>query len=381
MNAPMRLAGEEPGQMVSDDPVRVMVVDDSAVIRGLISRWINEDPNLTVVSSVSNGELAIKAIGREDIEVAILDIEMPVMDGMTALPLLLEASPGLQVIMASTLTLRNADISIQAMSIGAADYLPKPESTREVNASEDFRRDLIAKVFTLGESSRRKTGKSSPSASSVRPEKAPALALAPTSEIVLRAPSPVVPTALAVGSSTGGPQALIKFFTSLADQPNVPIFVTQHMPATFTKLLAAHIAKATGWPCAEAVDGERAEAGHIYLAPGDFHMTLEQGHVLRLDQGPQVNFCRPSVDPMLESLCKIYKSGVLTVILTGMGQDGLEGARLVTQAGGTVIAQDEETSVVWGMPGAVASDGLCSAVLPLDVLGGAVDRVMGGLSL
>jgi two-component system chemotaxis response regulator CheB len=190
----------------------------------------------------------------------------------------------------------------------------------------------------------------------------------------------LVPSVLAIGSSTGGPQALLTLFETLKNKIKLPIFITQHMPPTFTTILAEHIASASGTRCAEAEDGEAVEEGRIYLAPGDYHMTVKRDGgkvVLSLNQDPPVNFCRPAVDPMLESLRAVYGSHVLTVILTGMGQDGLVGGRAIADEGGTVIAQDEETSVVWGMPGAVATGGVCSAVLPLDKIGPEILKITG----
>jgi two-component system chemotaxis response regulator CheB len=173
---------------------------------------------------------------------------------------------------------------------------------------------------------------------------------------------------IAIGSSTGGPQALFSLLSGLDVSLAQPILITQHMPSTFTSLLAVHISKASNMPCAEARDGELIRPGHIYLAPGDYHMVAERsgrGNVLRLTQNERENFCRPAVDPMLRSLIPLYGSQLLVIILTGMGSDGCKGSQAVAAAGGSVIAQDEETSVVWGMPGAVATAGVCSAVLPL----------------
>jgi two-component system chemotaxis response regulator CheB len=188
--------------------------------------------------------------------------------------------------------------------------------------------------------------------------------------IVLRQASREVPQAIAIGSSTGGPQALFRMLGALKGVLRQPVFLTQHMPATFTTILAEHVARASGYPSAEGVDGEPVRGGHIYVAPGEFHMVVEvkdrDEKVIRLNKAPPENFCRPSVDPMLRSLAAVYGSRVLTLILTGMGHDGLEGGRAIIAAGGTLIAQDEATSIVWGMPGAVATAGLCSAVLPLD---------------
>jgi two-component system chemotaxis response regulator CheB len=355
----------------STDAIRVMVVDDSAVIRGLIWRMLEPDGEITVVASASSGELAVKELSRTDVDVIILDIEMPVMDGLTALPKLLEADPGVKILMTSALTLNNAEISLRALQAGAADYVPKPTATGEISGGEDFHRDLLAKVKALGEARRRRQhskrrleGAGSRTLAAVPKPGVPAV-------IDLRQPGVQRPDILAIGSSTGGPQALLALLKEIPLDRRLPIVITQHMPPTFTTILARHITKSTEWPCTEGTDGEPISPGHIYLAPGDFHMVVEaegSQRVLHLNQGPPENFCRPAVDVMLRSVAKVYAGRVLTVILTGMGHDGLEGSKLIADAGGTIIAQDEATSVVWGMPGAVATAGLCSAVLPLNEL-------------
>jgi two-component system chemotaxis response regulator CheB len=321
---------------------------------------------------------------QHDIEVVILDIEMPVMDGLTALPKIIAARPGIKVIMASTLTRRNADISLQALSAGAADYVTKPGSTA-LTSAEDFKRELLAKVKALARARRNSAGSAQPVAQPLaqNPERAaaraPVAAVAVPRRIVLRHSNAEPFEALAIGSSTGGPQALFALLTAIRGRVNAPIFVTQHMPATFTTILAEHINRVSGWPAAEGVDGEVVKPGRVYVAPGSFHMVIEtqatQQRVIRLTATPPENFCRPSVDPMLRSLARIYGRRLLTVILTGMGHDGLAGGEAVTAAGGAVIAQDEATSVVWGMPGAVATAGICSAVLPLPELGPYISRL------
>ncbi len=290
---------------------------------------------------------------------------MPVMDGLTALPKLLEAEPGIEIIMASTLSTRNADISIRALNAGAADYVPKPTSSRDIRTGEEFRRELLTKVKTLGKVRRRRRSAARGKGLASGPGPYPA------KPIALRKPGPVRPEVLAIGSSTGGPQALFAVLGGLNPDIRQPILITQHMPPTFTTILAEHIARASGRPCAEAKNGDVVRSGHIYVAPGDFHMVVETNkaqRVFRLSKAPPENFCRPAVDPMLRSLAKVFGPGVLSVILTGMGRDGLNGGEAVTKAGGTVIAQDEQSSVVWGMPGAVATAGLCSAVLPITEL-------------
>jgi two-component system chemotaxis response regulator CheB len=376
-----------------------MVVDDSAVIRGLITRMLEGDPEVSVVASVGNGQLAVNQLERHphSIEVIILDIEMPVMDGLTALPLLLKADPNIKIIMASTLTKRNAEISLKALSAGATEYVPKPSTARELSGTEnDFKRELLDKVKNLGIIHRKQTGqpigpRAAPAARPSAPS-TPGAKLVPGAkpaapgtlkgwerrsqdQVVLRPTGTVKPDILAVGSSTGGPQALFEFFKRLPKTLGLPVVLTQHMPATFTSILAEHITRMTGWPCAEAKDGDLLEAGKILLAPGDFHMTVVQKgpqRVISLNQDTPENFCRPAVDPMFRSVVNIYGARVIAVILTGMGNDGEKGSHHVVNAGGTVVAQDEKTSVVWGMPGAVATAGLCSTVLPITELAGYV---------
>ena len=325
-----------------------MICDDSAVIRGAIARMLEADPAVHVVARVANGQAAIDQLQRISVDVLVLDIEMPVMDGMTALPLLLRADPGLKVLMASTLTTRGADIALRALRLGAADYVPKPSA---VHGDDTFRRELLAKVIGLARLRQR--------------AKAP---VRETAGLKLR-PAPIMPARLlAVGSSTGGPQALFTLVQGLGKTLNVPMVLTQHMPATFTPILAEHISKLGALPCAEAKDGEMLRAGHIYLAPGDRHLLVNAtagGLQARISTEPPENFCRPSVDPMLRSAATACDGKVLVAMLTGMGQDGLIGTRRVVDAGGGAVAQDESTSVVWGMPGAVAQAGLCHAVLPL----------------
>jgi two-component system chemotaxis response regulator CheB len=353
-----------------------MVVDDSAVVRGLIVRMLEADGGIEVVASVGNGQIAVSTLTRMDIDVIILDIEMPVMDGLTALPKLLQVDPDVRIIMASTLTLRNAEVSIRALQAGASDYIPKPSSSRELSGGMDFRRELIEKVHTLGRTRRvgRSRGPARPAPTRVR--FAPPLPPQPA-KVTLREPGRFRPEVLAIGSSTGGPQALFTLLKSIPKDIRLPIFLTQHMPATFTTILAEHITRMTGWACAEGRDGDTVTPGRILLAPGDYHMTIEARgphRLVRLNQDPPQNFCRPSVDVMLRSIERVYGARTLAAILTGMGQDGLAACRQVVDAGGTVVAQDEASSIVWGMPGAVANAGLCSAVLPLPELAAYIAR-------
>ena len=347
-----------------------MICDDSVVIRAATAKLLEADAGIKVVCRVANGAAAIEALKTQAVDVIVLDIEMPVMDGMTALPLLLKASPGISVIMASTLTTRGADVAMQALRLGAADYVPKPSALALAGDSR-FATELIAKVHGLARISRRRA---SPAPSRVAPP-----------EVFKLRPGPrMPPRLLAIGSSTGGPNALFTLLQSLRDAKlTVPIILTQHMPATFTPILAQHIDKLGILPCAEATEGAVLMPGAMVLAPGDRHMLVlkhERGFTTRLTTTPPENFCRPSVDPMLRSACQAADGRVLVVMLTGMGHDGLAGSQQVVDAGGCVIAQDEATSVVWGMPGAVTRGGLAHAVLPLSQLGSKILSLLGGRS-
>lgn len=399
------------------EPFRVMVVDDSAVVRGLETRMLESDPAIKVVASVGNGQTALQTLDRVDVEVIVLDIEMPVMDGLEALPKILEKHPGVRILMSSTLTQKNAETSIRAMELGATDYIPKPSSSRELTGASDFRTLLVEKVKALGMSARRGTGiptstrrpftaqqsaagqapaprAGSPAGTSgftaARSTAAPASAAAPASPAQVRptftssrpapgaAAQPLTlrqagterPDVIVIGSSTGGPQALFTVLGGLKKAGGIsqPILITQHMPATFTTILAEHISRIAGLVAREGQNGEKIEGGRVYIAPGDFHMTVEvKGgeKLIKLDQGPPENFCRPAVDPLFRSVSAAYGRKVLACVLTGMGSDGAKGGRVVADAGGTVIAQDEASSVVWGMPGATAHTGMCSAILPV----------------
>src|SRR5258708_6186827 len=369
------------------EPLRVMVVDDSAVIRGLISRWVASEPDMVVAASLRTGLEAVNQLDRIKPDVAVLDIEMPELDGISALPQLLAKKRDLIIIMASTLTRRNAEISFKALSLGASDYIPKPESTREAAAAETFRHDLIQKIRHLGAKVRRTTH----APVHDRPREAPAnrARMAPSapapvaqSTLMRRPFSALAPRVLLIGSSTGGPQALMSLVTDIGPViDRFPVLITQHMPPTFTTILAEHLARSSRRPAHEAVDGEIVKAGRIYLAPGGRHMRVVRHGAeaaIALDDGPPVNFCKPAVDPLFTSAIDVWQGGIMTVILTGMGSDGMRGGKDIVAAGGSVIAQDEATSVVWGMPGAAANAGICAAVLPLNQIAPKLVRLFSG---
>lgn len=377
-------------------PLRVMIVDDSVVIRGLISRWIGAEHDMEVAASLRTGLEAVNQIERINPDVAVLDIEMPELDGLSALPRLLAKKRNLVIIMASTLTRRNAEISFKALSLGAADYIPKPESTREAAAADIFHHDLIQKIRHLGARLRRRPAVASPPLAPASP--APA-ARGPVARPAAPAPAPAVhapasgslstrpfstqaPKVLLIGSSTGGPQALMSLVTELGPViDRFPVLITQHMPPTFTTILAEHLARSSRRPASEAVDGEPVKPGRIYLAPGGKHMRVARSGadvVIALDDGPAVNFCKPAVDPLFTSAIDVWHGAILSVILTGMGSDGMRGGKDIIAAGGSVIAQDEASSVVWGMPGAAANAGICAAILPLNQIGTKVNRLFAG---
>ena len=369
-----------------------MVVDNSVVIRGMISRWIGAEPDMEVAASLRTGLDAVNQIERINPDVAVLDIEMPELDGISALPQLLAKKRDLIIIMASTLTRRNAEISFKALSLGASDYIPKPESTREASAAETFHHDLIEKIRHLGAKVRR-TGPAPASAPASSPSAPahdrmreaatrPAAGAAAQTQLTRRPFSTLAPRVLLIGSSTGGPQALMSLVAdigSLIDR--VPVLITQHMPPTFTTILAEHLARTSRRPAHEAVDGEIVKAGRIYLAPGGRHMRVVRhgaDAAIALDDGPPVNFCKPAVDPLFTSAIDVWQGGIMSVILTGMGSDGMRGGKEIVAAGGSVIAQDEATSVVWGMPGAAAHAGICAAILPLNQIAPKLVRVFSG---
>lgn len=379
---------------------RVLVIDDSAVARGLMTRWVEEDADLTLVGAAVDGEQGLAKATELQPDLIVLDVEMPKMDGLAALPLLLKAVPRCRVVMASTLTRRGGEVTIRALSMGAADYASKPQAGRLAGA-EEFRRDLLTKLKALAP----RPIPPVPTQTAVAPSPTPAAptgrtftAPPPSAAPAKKAYAPVAqppmsrgatprhsgrPEIIAIGSSTGGPQALRDVIGAIPADVRAPIVIAQHMPALFTKILAEHLTKASKLVCKEAEDKERLKAGCVYVAPGDFHMTIRKdaaGYYAVLDQTPPINFCRPAVDPLFQSVAEVTRGAALGIILTGMGHDGREGARTLRNAGGTILAQDEPSSIVWGMPGAVAEAGLADEILSLADMGpGIVRRAKGGL--
>lgn len=373
--------------------IRVMVVDDAVVARSMMARWIEAEPDMKIAASLPSGREALDRLEAYDPDVVLLDVNMPDLDGITALPLLLKKKRDLIVVMVSTLTRRSAELSLRALSLGATDYIPKPETTYEAMTSAVFRRELIDKIRNLGRRRllARPTSPVPAAERALQPYGRPAAPQrvreavarrAEAGEIVLRPFAVPLPRALVIGSSTGGPQALTVLLEKLtAAIDRAPLLIVQHMPPTFTTVLAEHLSRVSGRGAHEAEDGEPVLPGGIYLAPGGRHMRVAgDGELVKIAIGddPPVNFCKPAVDPLFSSAAAIWGSGLLALVLTGMGSDGTRGAADIVAAGGSVIAQDEASSVVWGMPRSVAQAGVCSAVLPLNEISAKVLRLISG---
>ncbi len=382
-----------PNPAASLRPLKIMIVDDSAVVRGLISRWLEHESDMVLAGLATDGAKGIEKVREVQPDVLILDIEMPNMGGLEALPRLIAAKPGLKVLMASTLTTRGANVTLRALELGAADYIPKPDATR-IGGADGFRTELLTKIRALCGRTRlwpvppsaaqnQPAGPSSPEARhtphaahghmpSSAPTAAPRPVIVPiTPTLRPRSTGPKRIDALLVGASTGGPPALRNFLMGLGPDWKLPVLIVQHMPATFTAILAEHLDKALPQKVQEAKDGMLIESRNVYIAPGDWHMTIKPDPIckqIRLDQSPQVNWCRPAVDPLFRSAAEVYGNHALGVVLTGMGHDGRDGAQALVNVGASVMVQDEPSSVVWGMPGAVAEAGLAEIIKPIDGL-------------
>jgi two-component system chemotaxis response regulator CheB len=342
--------------------IRVLVVDDSVVIRRLVTHALSEDPAFEVVGSAANGAIALARIPQLNPDVVTLDIQMPEMDGLQALREIRKQYPDLCVIMFSTLTERGATATIEALMLGANDYVTKAANVGSLDVSmAALRSELIPKIkqfFVL-------PGETAPSPPPVSSQVAPPPPPPVRPAVLVRSKPKVV----AIGVSTGGPNALSVVMPMFPADFPLPILIVQHMPPLFTRFLAERLAAHSKIRVEEAAEGMLVEPGKALIAPGDYHMRLSRrdGQVIvRLDQGPPENSCRPSVDVLFRSVEEIYKGAVISVILTGMGQDGLRGAEVLKSSGAWVIAQDEASSVVWGMPGAVVQAGLADRVLSLE---------------
>jgi len=348
-----------PGQKI-----RVLVVDDSVVIRRLVCHALEEDSELDVVGVAANGRIALGRIPQLNPDVITLDIEMPEMDGLEMLRELRRRDRVTPVVMFSTMTERGASATFEALSLGADDYVTKASNAGSLDVSlANLRHELIPKIRQFFQIA-------SPEPAPVEP---PARTAAPAAS---RSERRVV----AIGVSTGGPAALAKIIPQFPAGFPLPVFVVQHMPPLFTQLLSERLDSLTPLSVHEGADGETPVPGHIYVAPGDRHMRLMnsvQGPAIALDQGPPLNSCRPAADALFGSLAEVYGAAVVAAVLTGMGHDGMSGAQQLAARGAHILAQDEETSVVWGMPGAVVGAGVAHEILPLDGIVPAILREVG----
>ena len=364
--------------------IKVLIVEDSAVIRSLLTRWLDAESDIAVIGTAINGREGVQRAGEMTPDVVLLDIEMPVMDGLTALPGILKSAPMARVIMASNLTQRGGEVTMRALAAGASDYLAKPDAA--LTSAGDYKRDLLFKVRMLGSRALKQSAQLNTLTSMRQPQIDVEKASPQPSPTALPYLKPVTrkarPQAIFIGSSTGGPEALKIVVSQLVGKVDVPVFITQHMPPLFTKILADHLAKQTGAQVVEAQHDEDARAGVFYVAPGNRHMTVvltTTGLKIKLNDDAQENFCRPAVDVMFRSAALALGDKALAIILTGMGSDGREGAKALVAKSAMIIAQDEETSVVWGMPGAVVRAGLATTLKPLPEIGPAILNVMRGV--
>jgi len=347
--------------------IRVLVVDDSVVVRRMVSDVLSADPQLEVAATAANGKIALARLTQVNPDIVILDVEMPEMDGLETLTNIRKSFPSLPVIMYSTVTWRGAESTLEALARGAADYVTKPSNVGSaVQAIETIRSQLIPKIKAF---CGRAQGFELPPDLAVPP------AAKPPQPRLSRSTARV--DVVAIGVSTGGPNALADLLPALPGDFPVPVVIVQHMPPVFTRLLAERLAARSQIAVKEGHGGAVLEPGCAWVAPGDYHMIVEaeaNGAVLRTHQGPPENSCRPAVDVLFRSVAEAYKPHALAVVMTGMGQDGLRGCERICELGGQVLAQDAASSVVWGMPGFVAKAGLASKILPLDQLAPEITR-------
>ena len=352
--------------MQTRSPIRVLVVDDSAVMRSLLRMTLATCPEIELVGVAIDGVAGLEAIERLTPDLVLLDIEMPRMNGLEVLAAIRARNLPVKVIMCSTLTRRGAAITLDALARGATDYVAKPSAQNGVREGlEALSRELLPKILALLSA---RDGRANRNRTAAQP-----LCIMPCPV----APAPSAAQVLVIGVSTGGPAALEKLLPALPPDLPLPVLIVQHMPALFTALLAERLDGLCKMPVREARSGEIPQAGHVYLARGDWHMQAigAAGRCsLRLTQSAPEQYCRPSVDVLFRSAATVYGPGVLAVVLTGMGSDGLDGCRAIHAAGGRILVQDRETSAVWGMPGVVAEAGLADGILPLDTLAGEIVR-------
>ncbi len=347
------------------EPIGVLVIDDSVVIRRVLSNVLDADPGIQVLGTAANGQLGLDKIATLHPDVVILDVEMPVMDGLSTLRALRPTYPLLPVIMFSTLTEYGAAATLEALAAGASDYVTKPSKSGSIEASVNSIRDeLVPKIKALFKADREHV--------------APTVVKPVTRIAAPRRQSRV--EILAIGCSTGGPEALNTIVAQLPAGLPVPVVVTQHMPALFTRLFAERLNRTSALMVAEAIDGQPLVAGQILIAPGGQHLTVIRrgaGVHVKLTSEPPENFCRPAVDVMFRSVAAVYGAGSLACVLTGMGHDGAAACELIAAAGGRIVVQDQATSVVWGMPGAVAAAGLADDVVPIGSIAGLLVAAIG----
>ena len=347
------------------DRIRVMVVDDSVVIRRLVTQALEQDTTIEVVGTASNGAIGLQRIPQFNPDVITLDIEMPDMNGLEMLRRIRREYPQLRVIMFSTLTERGAGVTLEALTLGADDYVTKVSNEGSLDRSMARLRDeMIPKIKQFF----RLAGQSAAVATPARPRTNGSAAPAAGAKSIAPGPKPR-PHLVVIGVSTGGPTALAAMLPSFPSNFPLPILLVQHMPPLFTRLLAERLNAICQLKVEEAREGDTVDPGRILIAPGDFHMKVaSRGGVVRvsLDQSPRQNSCRPAVDVLFASAVELYGGAVLAVVLTGMGQDGLHGVKLLKARGAKVLVQDEASSVVWGMPGAIVNAGLADRVLALD---------------
>ncbi|MGB8480587.1 MAG: chemotaxis response regulator protein-glutamate methylesterase [Acidobacteriaceae bacterium] len=350
--------------------IRVLVVDDSVVIRRMVSDVLSGEPDIEVAGAAADGRIALQKIEQVNPDILTLDVEMPVMDGLETLKELRKTHRRLPVIMFSTMTERGASATIDALALGAVDYVTKPANVGSAAAAlEKIRTELIPKI-------RAHVPQAATSASRPYSMAAPQTPRLPSTLAAIRPVTSRVEV-VAIGTSTGGPNALADLIPLLPQNFPVPVVIVQHMPPIFTKFLADRLSAKSQIPVMEAANRQELLPGHAYIAPGDFHMMVERskdGVRIRTQQEQPENSCRPAVDVLFRSVADVYRGDALVVIMTGMGQDGLRGCGRIREAGGQVLAQDEATSVVWGMPGYVANAGLADVVLPLGLMAGEIVR-------